>query len=81
MRSKTTLYCSAAIFMQVIPLKTECCLSAASSILFRNSQGKIAESYSVLIFCPLFYQEKRGRRLSLLNGEKIISARWHGLDI
>src|SRR5690606_13054414 len=70
-RAKRTLYCFAAIFQKAIPLKTKCCLSAASFILFRNRRWKIAKPYSVLTFFASFfvsrqkmkrrfYQEKRG---------------------
>ncbi|PRD54304.1 hypothetical protein C5749_12595 [Sphingobacterium gobiense] len=61
---KLALYCFTAIFMQGIPLKTACCLTGGSFMLFRNSQRKIVKLYSALIFWLLFYQEKRSMNLS-----------------
>jgi len=69
---------SASIFLKVIPLKTDGCLSETSFLLFRNKRRKIAEMYKALIYgfvfilvsmsslrsvLPSFYQEKEEERI------------------
>src|SRR5690606_27686413 len=82
-RAKRTLYCFATIFQKAIPLKTKCCLSAASFILFRNRRWKIAIPYSFLTFFVTFLvsRQKMKRRFHQeKRGIKSIFVKWH-LDI
>jgi len=67
-RSKSALNFSAAIFLQIIPLKTKYCLSEASLFCLGINKENSGNVLSLDFFASFFYQEKNeghsGRRTS-----------------